>query len=119
MKKIFKLNSLKFWITILFIYLSIFFNSLFIMKLKNLGDTPNVFILDLPINFITESINRFLSFIVPSNSVNVAFLAVNSLVSVLSFTLNILYYYVLSCIIYLLFNKAFLKIKNIKKIIIN
>jgi hypothetical protein len=46
-------------------------------------------------------------------------LAVNSLVSVLSFTLNILYYYVLSCIIYLLFNKAFLKIKNIKKIIIN
>jgi hypothetical protein len=82
--------------------------------MKNPGDTPNIFILDLPINFIISLINKTLGLVINSSYDSSFFLAINSLISVLSFTLNILYYYFLSCLLYYLFNAIFTKSKKIK-----
>ncbi len=114
MKKFLQLNNFKFWITIVFIYLSSFFNMLFAMRVKNPGDMPATFILDFPINSITGIINQLFGLLVPPASQNIIFLAINSFVSVLSFALNILYYYVLACLVYYLFNKLLAKKMQLK-----
>ena len=109
MKNFLQLNHFKFWGTLVFVYLSSFFNTFFTLRVENIGDVPTIFFIDVPIDFITGIINQFFGFVIPSASQNIAFLAFNSFVSVLIFVLNILYYYVLASLVYCLFKNFFIK----------
>ena len=105
MKNFLRLNYFKFFTTLIFIYLSSFFNSYFILNRTSLNATPKTFFIDAPINLIMSAVNQLFNFILPNNSHGVGFLVINTLASTFGFVLQIFYYYILASLIYFFWKK--------------